>query len=75
MVHTLDDTGVGVEGDVFAGVAEELLTERRVLFCHEEYCSAGVAEIMEPCGGHMGQIQEWLKVTLFEASMFGSSWF
>src|SRR5215211_123384 len=42
-VHTLDDVGVGVEGDENAGVAEEFLNILWVLARHEEYCSAGVA--------------------------------
>ena len=46
VVHSLNDVGVGVEGDVYAGVAELLLNVPGVLVCHEEYCSAGVAEIM-----------------------------
>ena len=47
-VHTLDDVGVGVEGDENAGVAEEFLNIVWVLVCHEEYCSAGVAEFVDP---------------------------
>jgi hypothetical protein len=34
---------IGVERDVYAGMAQELLDELGVLACHEEYCSAGVA--------------------------------
>src|SRR5215211_4595425 len=49
-VHTLDDVGVGVEGDVYAGVAQEFLDVLWVLACHEEYCSAGVPKIMDPYG-------------------------
>jgi hypothetical protein len=41
-VHTHDDVGAGVQVDGDAGV-----NVFRVLTCHEEYCSAGVAEIME----------------------------
>jgi hypothetical protein len=36
--------GVGVEGDGYAGVAQEFLDVLGMLACHEEYCSAGVAE-------------------------------
>jgi hypothetical protein len=42
--------GVGVEGDVYAGVAGGLSNVLWVLACHEEYCSAGMAEVMEPYG-------------------------
>ena len=49
-VHALDDVGVGVEGDVYAGVAEEFLDVLWVLACHEEYCSAGVPKVMDPDG-------------------------
>src|ERR671921_909423 len=47
-VHTLDDVRVGIEGDVYAGVAQESLDVLWVLACHEEYCSAGVPKIMDP---------------------------
>jgi hypothetical protein len=46
-VHTIDDVGVGIEGDLYAGVSEQLLDELGVLACHEEYCSAGVADVVE----------------------------
>jgi hypothetical protein len=42
-IHTLDDVGVGVEGDENAGVTEEFLNILWVLARHEEYCSAGLA--------------------------------
>jgi hypothetical protein len=45
-VHPLDDVRVGIEGDGYAGVAEKLLDVFRVLACHEEYCSAGVAKVI-----------------------------
>jgi hypothetical protein len=45
-VHALDDVGVGVEDDGGAGVAQGFVDVFWVLACHEEYCSAGVAEIM-----------------------------
>jgi hypothetical protein len=47
-VHPLDDVGIGVEGDVYAGVTKKFLHVLRMLACHEEYCSAGVPKIMEP---------------------------
>ena len=46
-VHVLDDVGVSVEGDGDVGVAQGFLDVFWVLACHEEYCSAGVAEFME----------------------------
>src|SRR5215210_1697138 len=47
-VHILDDVGVNVENYGDVGVAQEFLYVPGMLACHEEYCSAGVAEIMEP---------------------------
>jgi hypothetical protein len=47
-VYPLDDAGVGVEADVYAGVLEKLLDVFWVLARHEAYCSAGVAEIIRP---------------------------
>jgi|SRR5215211_1688123 len=55
--------GVGVEGDVYARVAQEFLDVLGVLACHKEYCSAGVAEIMEPDRWQVGLFQEGLEVT------------
>src|SRR5829696_2047871 len=49
-VHPLDNVAIGVERDGNACVAEEFLDELGVLACHEEYCSAGVAQIVEPDG-------------------------
>ena len=49
-VHALDNVAIGVEGDVYASVAQQLLDELGVLACHEEYCSAGVPKIMDPYG-------------------------
>jgi hypothetical protein len=43
-VHPPDNVGVGIEGDVYAGAPW-------VFACHEEYCSAGVAEVVQPDGG------------------------
>jgi hypothetical protein len=37
-----------------------------VLACHEEYCSAGVAEIMEPYGWQLCNFQEGLEVAAEE---------
>jgi hypothetical protein len=39
-VHPLDNVAIGVERDVYACVAQELLDELGMLACHEEYCSA-----------------------------------
>src|SRR5688572_6201749 len=61
-VHTLDDVGVGVQCDGYARVAEELLDELGVLACHEEYCSAGVAQIVEPDGWESRLLQQRLEV-------------
>ena len=49
-VHALDNVAIGVEGDVYASVAQQLLDIFWMLACHEEYCSAGVAEVVEPDG-------------------------
>jgi hypothetical protein len=49
-VNTLDNVAIGVERDGYACVSEELLDELGVLACHEEYCSAGVAQILGPEG-------------------------
>ena len=57
-VHTLYDVAVGVEGNVYAGVIQKLLYVLWMLASHEEYCSAGVAEIMEPYGGELCPLQE-----------------
>src|SRR5215207_11549822 len=61
-VHTLDDVGVGVQGDGDARVAQELLDELGVLACHEEYCSAGVTQIVEPDGWESRLLQQRLEV-------------
>ena len=65
-VHTLDDVGVGIEGDLYAGVAEEFLDVLWVLACHEEYCSAGAAEIVESDLGQSCFLQEGLEVATEE---------
>jgi hypothetical protein len=52
-VQALDDVGVGAEGDGDASVAEEFLNVFRVLACHEEYCSAGVTEVVKPDLGQL----------------------
>ena len=49
-VHLLHDVRVGVEGDGDAGVAEAFLDVLWVLAFHGVYCSAAVAEIVEPNG-------------------------
>jgi hypothetical protein len=43
-------------------VAEEFLDVLWVLACHEEYCSAGVAEVVEPDLGQLRSLQEGLEV-------------
>jgi hypothetical protein len=50
-VHTLDHVAVGVEGDAYAGVAQELLDVLGMFAHHEEYRSVGVPEIVQPCAG------------------------
>jgi hypothetical protein len=52
-IYPLDDVGVGVEGYGYAGVAQKLLDVLRMLAYHEEYCSAGVAQIVERDGGKL----------------------
>ena len=47
-VHLLHDVRVGVEGDGDADVAEAFLDVLWVLAFHGVYCSAAVAEIVEP---------------------------
>ena len=44
---------VGVERHVYAGAVQTLLDELGMLACHEEYCSAGVPEIVERDGGKL----------------------
>ena len=61
-VHALDNVAIGVERDGYACVAEELLDELGVLACHEEYCSAGVAQILEPEGWKPRLLQQQLEV-------------
>jgi hypothetical protein len=53
---------VGVEGDGYAGVAEELLDVLGVLACHEQYCSAGVPEIVQPDSGQSCPLQKGFEV-------------
>src|SRR5215208_7558272 len=61
-VHALDDVGVCIQGDGDAGVSEEFLDELGMLACHEEYCSAGVAQIVEPDGWESRLLQQRLEV-------------
>jgi hypothetical protein len=55
-VRPHDDVGAGVQVDGDAGV-----NVFRVLTCHEEYCSAGVAEIMEGTWGRSALFRRGLK--------------
>jgi Beta-lactamase len=57
VVHAVNDLGVGVEGDPNAGVADEFVNMLWVLTCHEEYCSAGVAQVVEPDLGQLRTLQ------------------
>jgi hypothetical protein len=57
-VHPLDDVAVDAEGDAYAGVPEMLLDVLGMLACHEEYCSARTAQIMEPYGGETPVLAE-----------------
>src|ERR671910_466241 len=61
-VHALDNVAIGVERDGYASVAEEFLNELGVLACHEEYCSAGVSQIVEPDGWESRLLQQRLEV-------------
>src|SRR5829696_2536813 len=61
-IHTLDNVAIRVESNVYAGVAQELLDELGVLACHEEYCSASVAQIVEPDGWESRLLQQRLEV-------------
>jgi hypothetical protein len=47
-------------------VAQEPLNELGVLACHEEYCSAGVAEVVEPHGWQVCSFQEGFEVAAQE---------
>src|SRR3712207_5892875 len=55
-VHTLYVVGARVQGDGDASVSHEVLDVLWVLACHEEYCSAGVAEVL---GVDLGQIRHF----------------
>ena len=63
-VHALDNVAIGVERDGYACVAEELLDELGVLACHEEYCSAGVAQILSLKAGSPAFFNSSLKCRL-----------
>jgi hypothetical protein len=57
---------VGVEGDVYAGVAQKLLDVLWMLARHEEYCSASVTQIVEPDGEQSCPHWRQLEVTTQE---------
>jgi hypothetical protein len=65
-VHALDNVAIGVERDGDRCVSEQFLDKLGVLACHEEYCSAGAAEIVESDLGQFRILQEGLEVATEE---------
>jgi hypothetical protein len=58
---------VGVQADEYVRVAQKLLHEVGILARHEEYCSAGVPEIVQLDSGQLRPLEERLEVTTQEA--------
>src|SRR5829696_8626131 len=65
-VHALDNVAIGVERDGDRCMSEQFLDKLGVLACHEEYCSAGAAEIVESDLGQFRFLQEGLEVATEE---------